>query len=145
MANNASQLPNVLQAKTNQSSQHTYEIRKYYLSNVLLVRSHMPNSTEQYSFILVTPSNCTEKNLRGNHNCLHTCIICYFICIVLLSLHKLKVGFLQDLKEGGRPWLWLWLVGSQQQPAYTLHGVWIPYGQPTDCLFGNHTSHLAET
>lgn len=71
MANNASQLPCVLQAKANQSSQHTHEIRKYYPSNVLLVRSHMPRSTEQYSFILATLLNCTEK-ISGEITTVHT-------------------------------------------------------------------------
>lgn len=103
MANIVSQFPSILQAKPNQSSQHTYEIRKYYLGNVLLVRSHMLKGTEQYSFISVTLSSRTEENLGGNHKCLHISIICYVICIVPPSWHKLKVGFMQGLRRGEDP------------------------------------------
>lgn len=82
MANNISQFPSILQAEADQSSQHRDEIRKYYLGNVLLVRSHTLKGAEQYSFISVTPSNHTEENLRGNHKCLHISIICYIVCLV---------------------------------------------------------------
>lgn len=63
----------------------------------------MLKGTEQYSFISVTPSNRTEENLGGNHKCLHISIICYIICIVPPSWHKLKVGFMQGLRRGEDP------------------------------------------
>lgn len=94
--------PEFYRQRTDQSSQHTYEIRKYYLGNVLLVRSHTLKGTEQCSFISVTLSNCTEENLRGNHKCLHISIICYTVCVLPPSWHKLKVGLEQELKKGGK-------------------------------------------
>lgn len=114
MANNVSQFPSILQAKADQSSQHTDEIRKYYLGNVLLVRSHRLKGTEQYSFISVTLSTCTEENLGGNDKCLHISIICYIVCIAPPSWHKVKVGLVQELKKGGKT-LPVAVVGGQTQ------------------------------
>lgn len=111
MANNVSQFPSILQAKADQSFQHRDEIRKYYLGNVLLVRSHTLKGTEKYSFISVTPSNCTGENLRGNHESLHISIICYIVCIALPSWHKVKVGFVQEFRKGEMLLQCLWLVG----------------------------------
>lgn len=128
MANNISQFPSILQAKADQSSQHADEIRKYYLGNVLLVRSHTLEGTEQYSFISVTPSNRTEENLRGNHKCLHISIICDIVCVVPPSWHKAKVGFGQELKKGGKtPGVAVAGGQAQQQRGCTLWAVRFPH------------------
>lgn len=118
--------PSILQANTDQSSQHTHEIRKYYLGNVLLVRSPTLKGTEQCSFISVTLSNCTEENLRGNHKCLHISIISYTVWIVPPSWHKLKEGFVQELKEGEGPPCGCGGGAGTQQRGCALWGLGFP-------------------
>lgn len=129
--------PSILQANSDQSSQHTHEIRKYYLGNVLLVRSPMLKGTEQCSFISVTLSNCTEENLRGNHKCLHISIISYTVWIVPPSWHKLKAGFVQELRRGEGPRCGCgcgWWAGTAEGLC--------PVG--TEIPSGAHAPHLAQ-